>query len=124
MSLAREVSWVLYELCFLFNPLNIFYLFYHLFRRFSYGHLAQLKYVLPEAISVEKILIRDERTLCIKPDLQVALQLDAFDNSGKGKMDSGYSILKKMFHARILEFFKTHPEVPTSLFFLSTCSEV
>ncbi|RWR72297.1 CDT1-like protein a, chloroplastic [Cinnamomum micranthum f. kanehirae] len=81
-------------------------------RRFSYGHLAQLKYVLPEAISIEKILIRDERTLCMKPDLQVALQFDAFENSGKQKPkpESGYSILKKVFHARLLDFFKTHAE--------------
>eukprot|EP00268_Persea_americana_P000809 TRINITY_DN10247_c0_g1_i1.p1 TRINITY_DN10247_c0_g1~~TRINITY_DN10247_c0_g1_i1.p1 ORF type:complete len:598 (+),score=133.03 TRINITY_DN10247_c0_g1_i1:89-1795(+) len=81
-------------------------------RRFSYGHLAQLKYVLSEAISIEKILIRDERTLCMKPDLQVVLQFDAFEISGKQKPkpESGYSILKKMFHARLLDFFKTHAE--------------
>ena len=63
----------------------------------------------------------------MKPDLQVALQFDAFENSGKQKPkpESGYSILKKMFHARLLDFFKTHAEVPNSHnFFFLTCSEV
>ncbi|XXG58112.1 hypothetical protein AAC387_Pa04g0502 [Persea americana] len=63
-----------------------------------------------ETLTGRQILIRDERTVCVKPDLQVALQLDAFKNSGKLKMESGYSVLKNMVHARLLDFFKVHPE--------------
>ncbi|XP_077242006.1 CDT1-like protein a, chloroplastic isoform X1 [Tasmannia lanceolata] len=78
-------------------------------RRFSYGHLAQLKFILPEAICIKKILVHDERTLCMKPDLQVTLKLDAFKNTGKKNLD-GYSILAKVFRARLLDFVNAHPE--------------
>ncbi|KAF8401863.1 hypothetical protein HHK36_012810 [Tetracentron sinense] len=79
-------------------------------RRFSYGHLAQLKFILPEVIIIKKVLLHDERTLCMKPDLQVSLQVDALQNEVKGKTGSAYFSLRKVFRARLLEFFKAHPE--------------
>ncbi|XP_042513682.1 CDT1-like protein a, chloroplastic [Macadamia integrifolia] len=79
-------------------------------RRFSYAHLAQIKYILPEAILIEKVLLQDERTLCMKPELQVTLQPNAFKNDKKQKKGTGYLCLRKVFRERILDFFKTHPE--------------
>ncbi|XP_008787296.2 CDT1-like protein a, chloroplastic [Phoenix dactylifera] len=79
-------------------------------RRFTYGHLAQLKYMLPEAISIKKVLSHDETTCCMKPELQVTLQVEARANSVKPKDGSGYLILRKVFRERLLEFFKEHPE--------------
>ncbi|XP_058077954.1 CDT1-like protein a, chloroplastic isoform X2 [Magnolia sinica] len=79
-------------------------------RRFSHCHLAQLKYILPEVISIKKILVHDERTLCMKPELQITLQLDAFENGGNRKSGSGYAFLRKMFRARLLDFCNAHPE--------------
>ncbi|KAL5996985.1 hypothetical protein ACLOJK_007911 [Asimina triloba] len=82
-------------------------------RRFLYRHLAQLKYIFPEAIVAKKILVHDERTLCMKPDLLISLQLDAAANGGgsrSGGGGGGYLALRKMFRARLLEISKTHPE--------------
>lgn len=87
-------------------------------RRFSHGHLAQLKFVFPEAIEIEKILIRDERTCCMKPDLHVSLNFDAIECDGKSKSDcsnSGSLLLRKAFRARLFKFSEAHPkgdEVP------------
>ncbi|KAK6940681.1 DNA replication factor Cdt1, C-terminal [Dillenia turbinata] len=75
-------------------------------RRFTYGHLAQLKYLLPEVIVTEKILTRDEKTHCMKPDLHITLDKTGLENDGQG----GNSHLRKVFRAKILEFFKAHPE--------------
>ncbi|KAI7990811.1 hypothetical protein LOK49_LG12G01157 [Camellia lanceoleosa] len=80
-----------------------------IFRRFSYGHLAQLKFILPEVIEIKKILIHDEKTSCMKPDLHVTLNIDAIKNEEKPNA-SGNSHMRKVFHARILDFFKAHPK--------------
>ncbi|XP_017701292.2 CDT1-like protein a, chloroplastic [Phoenix dactylifera] len=79
-------------------------------RRFTYGHLAQLKYIMPEAVLIKKVLSHDETTCCMKPELQVTLQVEAIANSVKQKDDSGYSIMRKIFRERLVEFFKGHPE--------------
>ncbi|MQL75852.1 hypothetical protein Taro_008230 [Colocasia esculenta] len=79
-------------------------------KRFSYGHLAQLKYILPEAISIKKILLRDEATCCMKPDLQVTLQTDAFESDKDQKIGSGYSMLAKVFRHRLIGFSNEHPQ--------------
>ncbi|CAL5437390.1 unnamed protein product [Camellia sinensis] len=77
--------------------------------RFSYGHLAQLKFILPEVIEIKKILIHDEKNSSMKPDLHVTLDIDAIKNEGKPNA-SGNSHMRKVFHARILDIFKAHPK--------------
>ncbi|KAJ0967306.1 hypothetical protein J5N97_024223 [Dioscorea zingiberensis] len=79
-------------------------------RRFTYGHLAQLKYVLPEAILIKKVLVHDEVRCCMKPELQVSLQLDAIEENTKQNGESGYSLLRKVFRERLVDFSKAHPE--------------
>ncbi|KAG5514563.1 hypothetical protein RHGRI_035835 [Rhododendron griersonianum] len=79
-------------------------------RRFSYAHLAQLKFILPEVIEMKKVLVHDERTSCMKPDLHIAMNVDAIKNEGKMKSASGNSYMRKIFHSRLLDFFKAHPE--------------
>lgn len=84
------------------------------YRRFSHGHLAQLKFIFPEAIEIEKILIRDERTCCMKPDLHVSLNFDAIESNEKSKSsssNSGSLLLRKAFRARLFKFFEAHPKV-------------
>lgn len=84
------------------------------FRRFSHGQLAQLKFIFPEAIEIEKILMRDERTCCMKPDLHVTLNFDAIESDGKSKSsssNSGSLLLRKAFRARLFKFLEAHPEV-------------
>ncbi|KAJ6850558.1 CDT1-like protein a, chloroplastic [Iris pallida] len=73
-------------------------------RRFTYEHLAQLKYILPEAIVVKKVLLHDEVTCCLKQDLHVTLQVDAIGSND----DSEH--LRRVFRERLVNFSKQHPE--------------
>ncbi|XP_052196660.1 CDT1-like protein a, chloroplastic, partial [Diospyros lotus] len=83
-------------------------------RRFSYGHLAQLMFILPEVIEIKKTLVHDEQTSCMKPDLHVSMNVDAIKDAGKLISESGNSHVRNVFRARLLDFFKAHPqgEVP------------
>ncbi|GMN60482.1 hypothetical protein TIFTF001_029570 [Ficus carica] len=42
-------------------------------RTFTYRHLAQLKFLLPEAIKIKRTLVHNERTLCMEQDLQITM---------------------------------------------------
>ncbi|XP_020579631.1 CDT1-like protein a, chloroplastic [Phalaenopsis equestris] len=77
-------------------------------RRFSYKHLAQMKHILPEAISIKKVLLRDEATCCMKPELQVSLQPDAVEINLELKGECSYSALRKLFRARLVQFAREH----------------
>ncbi|KAK3140864.1 hypothetical protein QOZ80_5AG0406860 [Eleusine coracana subsp. coracana] len=79
-------------------------------RRFTYSHLAQLKYIMPECIVINKILLRDETTCCMKPDLQVNLLVDAVENAAKQKGETVYSALRRIFRQRLVDFVRDHPE--------------
>lgn len=79
-------------------------------RRFTYKHLAQLQHILPESISIKKVLLRDEATSCMKPELLVSLQVDAMKNKVKLKGESVYSALRKVFRSRLVQFAREHPE--------------
>ncbi|KAB2636421.1 CDT1-like protein a [Pyrus ussuriensis x Pyrus communis] len=76
-------------------------------KRFTYGHLAQLKFVMPEVIEIKKVLIKDERTSCLKPDLHVTINADALESDGKSKSEGGGSMhLRKLFHKRLADLSK------------------
>ncbi|XP_044491250.1 CDT1-like protein a, chloroplastic isoform X2 [Mangifera indica] len=79
-------------------------------RRFSHGHLAQLKFILPEAIEIKKVLMFDEKTSCMKPDLHVTINVDAVECDGRSKSDSKNMDVRKVFRARLMDFIKGHPE--------------
>ncbi|KAK9013433.1 hypothetical protein V6N11_041441 [Hibiscus sabdariffa] len=78
-------------------------------RRFSHGHLAQLKHILPEAIEIKRILIFDERTSCMKPDLQVRIIADAIDCGDRSESETK-NLNLRVFRARLVDYFKAHPE--------------
>ncbi|KAL7002275.1 CDT1-like protein a, chloroplastic [Sarracenia purpurea var. burkii] len=80
-------------------------------RRFSYGHLAQLKFILPEVFEIKRVLVHDKRTSCMKPDLHVTMNADAIKNEGKLKSTTGNSNMRKVFRCRLLDFFIAHPEL-------------
>ncbi|OMP09747.1 hypothetical protein COLO4_05172 [Corchorus olitorius] len=79
-------------------------------RRFSYGHLAQLKHILPEAIQIRKMLVLDERTSCMKPDLHIRIIVDAIECGDKSKSETKNLNLRRVFRSRLSDFVKAHPE--------------
>ncbi|KAK7355909.1 hypothetical protein VNO80_15173 [Phaseolus coccineus] len=79
-------------------------------RRFTHGHLAQLKYILPEAIVLKKFLVHDERTCCMKPDIHISLNPEAVESDGKVHPQRRRVSLKKMFQARLRDFLESHPD--------------
>ncbi|WVZ82486.1 hypothetical protein U9M48_029743 [Paspalum notatum var. saurae] len=79
-------------------------------RRFTYSHLAQLKYIMPEAIVINKILLRDDTTCCMRPDLQVNLLVGAVENIEKQNGETAYLALRRIFRQRLADFFRDHPE--------------
>lgn len=87
-------------------------------RKFTYSHLAQIKYLLNEAMEVEKILIQDTDSVCMKRELLVTLRPNALEShkDGDSRVNTT-AILRKTFHVRLLEFAKSHPEedVPEAL---------
>ncbi|KAI3407940.1 CDT1 domain-containing protein [Psidium guajava] len=76
-------------------------------RKFLYSHLAQIKYILPEVILIEKLLIYDEKTLCMRPDMKITVQLDAI---GMRHEQSGFVELQELFTSRLVDYFTDHPE--------------
>uniref|UniRef100_A0A7N1A1E2 CDT1 Geminin-binding domain-containing protein n=2 Tax=Kalanchoe fedtschenkoi TaxID=63787 RepID=A0A7N1A1E2_KALFE len=75
-------------------------------RRFTYEQLAQLKYILPEAIVLKKVSILDETTSCMKFDIHISLESDVMGKGRSGKTQQ----LCKVFRLRLLDFLKSHPE--------------
>ncbi|KAL2323450.1 hypothetical protein Fmac_027829 [Flemingia macrophylla] len=72
-------------------------------RRFTMGHLAQLKFVLPEAIILKKILVHDERTSCMEADIHISIDPKAVGSDERVP-------LRKLFWTRLRDFWESHPE--------------
>ncbi|KAH6787053.1 hypothetical protein C2S52_006605 [Perilla frutescens var. hirtella] len=79
-------------------------------RSFTYSHLAQLKFLMPEAIVLEKNLQHDERTNCMKPILRITLHAEAIKSKGESNSHSVNLKLREAFRSRLVDFFKSHPE--------------
>ncbi|KAL3835320.1 hypothetical protein ACJIZ3_010056 [Penstemon smallii] len=76
-------------------------------RKFSFKHLAQMKHILPEAIQVDKILLHDEQTKCMIPDMKVALVFDIVEGHCE---ESVFVALSNLFSSRLREFCISHDE--------------
>ncbi|KAK4280536.1 hypothetical protein QN277_012151 [Acacia crassicarpa] len=76
-------------------------------RKFLYTDLAKIKYILHEAIHVEKILVHDNRNLCMKPDLKITIVYEVVLGDSS---ERNYMALRKLFGSRLLEFFNRYPE--------------
>ncbi|KAM0007116.1 putative CDT1 Geminin-binding domain, DNA replication factor Cdt1 [Helianthus debilis subsp. tardiflorus] len=79
-------------------------------RSFGYSHLAQIKFILPEAVEIKKILVRDDRTSCLKPDLCISLNFDIVHDDENLRSDSGYTLLSKLFRSRLSGFCESNLE--------------
>ncbi|KZV32793.1 hypothetical protein F511_23705 [Dorcoceras hygrometricum] len=76
-------------------------------RKLLFTHLAQIKYILPEAVQIDKILIHDGKTKCMKPDMKITLIFDVVDGHSE---ESVFVALSNLFSSRIREFHAAHPE--------------
>ncbi|KAJ6730883.1 DNA REPLICATION FACTOR CDT1 [Salix viminalis] len=80
-------------------------------RRFTHNHLAQLKYIMPEAIEIKRVLRFNEQTSCMKPELHVTFNADAIEcDDGKLKSESKNIYLRKVFRSRLEDFYRDHPQ--------------
>ncbi|CAL0321298.1 unnamed protein product [Lupinus luteus] len=83
-------------------------------RRFTHSHLAQLKSILPEGILIKKVLVFDERTSSMKPDLHVTIDRDAILSSAtmlpKCESLCESMQMRLLFRIQLAEFCKSHPE--------------
>lgn len=77
-------------------------------RKFSYKHLAQIKFILPEAVETERILIHDEKTMCMEPEMIITLLFDIVKGHDE---QSDYLALRVVFASRLFNFYSTHTEV-------------
>ncbi|CAH9051291.1 unnamed protein product [Cuscuta epithymum] len=78
-------------------------------RRFTRSHLAQLKFILPEAIVLKEDRLWDELTLCMKPDICVTLDASTIVSEVKTKSGSTIIDMRKVFRKRLLDFIQDHP---------------
>nr|GME03196.1 CDT1-like protein A, chloroplastic isoform X1 [Ipomoea batatas] len=76
-------------------------------RKFLYGHLAQIMYIIPEAVHIDKILVHDEKTCCMKSDVKVTLHLDAMEDHHEHSI---FMHLSNVFQAKLIDLFGKHPE--------------
>ncbi|KAL4557539.1 hypothetical protein LXL04_035720 [Taraxacum kok-saghyz] len=76
-------------------------------RKFSYMHLAQMKFILPEAIQTDKILLHNNKTLTMEPDIKVKLLFDVVEGHTE---HSDHIALCITFSDRLLKFVCTHSE--------------
>ncbi|KAJ6396650.1 hypothetical protein OIU77_021640 [Salix suchowensis] len=76
-------------------------------RKFSYRHLAQIKYLLPEAIQTDKILVHDKKSLCMKPDMKIGVLFDVVEGHDE---ESDFIALHQVFASRLVDYFIKHPE--------------
>ncbi|XP_060670360.1 CDT1-like protein b isoform X2 [Ziziphus jujuba] len=76
-------------------------------RNFSYKHLAQMKYIFPEAFQIEKILLHDKKTLCMKPYMKITLLFDVVEGHCEV---SDFVALRRVFSLRLYKFFMMNPE--------------
>lgn len=76
------------------------------FRPFFSSDLAQIKYIIPEAINID--YVSDEKTACFKSEMIINLNFDIVQGHSEV---SDFVALRKVFASRVTEYFATHPEV-------------
>ncbi|CAH9132724.1 unnamed protein product [Cuscuta epithymum] len=76
-------------------------------RKFLYGHLAKIMYIVPEVVHIDKSLVHDEKTCCMKPDIKVTLHLDALEDHHE---QSIFIHVTNVFQAKLIDLFAKHSE--------------
>ncbi|KAF0906537.1 hypothetical protein E2562_011517 [Oryza meyeriana var. granulata] len=75
-------------------------------RKFLYTHLAQMKHLFPEAIQIKKILLHDEKSLCMYADMEITIVMDAVE--GRSPDQSLSMAICEAFHSKLLSFLDAH----------------
>lgn len=76
-------------------------------RKFTHKHLAQIKYIVPEAIQIDKLLVHDARTMCMKPDVNITLHFDVVEDHQE---HSKFMTLNSLFASRLMNFLRKHAQ--------------
>ncbi|XP_006661889.1 CDT1-like protein b [Oryza brachyantha] len=75
-------------------------------RKFLYTHLAQMKHLFPEAIQIKKILLHDEKSLCMYADMEITILMDAVECRSP---DQSLSMeICDAFHSKLLSYLDAH----------------
>ncbi|XP_071728575.1 CDT1-like protein b [Rutidosis leptorrhynchoides] len=76
-------------------------------RKFTYKNLAQIKFIIPEAVQTDRILLHNKKTLCMEPDIKVTLLFDVVEGHVE---HSAYLALSRLFSSKLSKFVNTHSE--------------
>ncbi|XP_051187838.1 CDT1-like protein a, chloroplastic [Lolium perenne] len=77
-------------------------------RKFLYTHLAQMKHLFPEAIQITRILLHDEKSICMYADMEIALRMDTVECSNSH--ESPAMAICEAFRSKLLCFLESHHE--------------
>ena len=78
-------------------------------RKLSYSHLAQMKHLFPEAIQIKRILLHDEKSLCMYADMEIILVMDVVECTSPDQSPS--MAICEAFYSKLLRFLDTHHKV-------------
>ncbi|XP_059304187.1 CDT1-like protein a, chloroplastic isoform X2 [Lycium ferocissimum] len=76
-------------------------------RKFTHRHLAQIKYIIPEAIQIDKLLVHDAKTICMKPDVKITLHFDVVEDDQE---QSKFMTLSSLFASKLMGFLHKHAQ--------------
>ncbi|XP_062201194.1 CDT1-like protein b [Phragmites australis] len=77
-------------------------------RKFLFSHLAQMKHLFPEAIQIKRILLHDEKSLCMYADMEITLVMDAVECRSPDQSPS--MAICEAFYSKLLSFLDAHPK--------------
>ncbi|PQQ02840.1 CDT1-like protein b [Prunus yedoensis var. nudiflora] len=66
-----------------------------------------MKFILPEAIKIDRILVQDKKTPCMKPDMNITLLFDIVEGH---REVSDFIAVRQVFASRLINFFAMRPE--------------
>ena len=85
------------------------------YRTFSYSHLAQMKHLFPEAIQIKRILLHDEKSLCMYPEMEITLVMDVVECISTDQSPS--MAICEAFYSKLLNFLDAHHKVLNLIWF-------
>lgn len=75
-------------------------------RKFLYTHLAQMKHLFPEAIQIKRMLLHDEKSICMYSDMEITLLMDVVECSNPH--ESPAIAICEAFRSKLLCFLESH----------------